>query len=174
MFSRFGWPRHLINSGRGTLPTVKVRQELWCMFGVQNQSHVSYHPMLPWVEKWGNQTGLSFFNRVVMANQKEGNIQFPLRLLAIRATSHATTKVSPFKLMTGQKKSLPSHLLYQPGGANLSCVSNRRLSMGFHFGSTRGDDPPVIRKTSHWPLKLFPYGLSSRGTTALCRVPGLV
>lgn len=43
----------------------------------------------------------------------------PNVLMAIRATPHKSTGVTPFELMTGRLMTLPLHLLYQPGDANL-------------------------------------------------------
>ncbi|KAL6460933.1 hypothetical protein MHYP_G00308990 [Metynnis hypsauchen] len=40
--------------------------------------------------------------------------------MAIRATPHEATGVSPFELMTGRRMTLPLHLLYQPGEASIA------------------------------------------------------
>lgn len=55
----------------------------------------------------------------VAVNHKDWDIKLPLLLMAIRATPHKSTGVSPFELMTGRKMTLLLHLLYQPGDNNL-------------------------------------------------------
>lgn len=40
--------------------------------------------------------------------------------MAIRATPHTSTGVSPFEMMTGREMTLPLHLLYKPGEANIA------------------------------------------------------
>ena len=58
--------------------------------------------------------------KYVASNQKDWDIKLPLVLMAIRATPSASTQVSPFEMMCGRRMTLPLHLLYQPGEANLA------------------------------------------------------
>lgn len=54
------------------------------------------------------------------ANHKDWDVKLPLVLMAIRATPHTTTGISPFEMMTGRQMSLPLYLLYQPGEASIA------------------------------------------------------
>lgn len=67
-----------------------------------------------------NRTIISILRKYVAATQKECDIKLPLVLMAIRATSHKSTGFSPFEMMTGRQMTLPLHLLYKPGDANIA------------------------------------------------------
>ena len=52
--------------------------------------------------------------KYVSSNGKDWDVKLPLVLMAIRATPHRTTGVTPFEMMTGREMTLPMHLLYRP------------------------------------------------------------
>ena len=119
-FSRFGLPSRLIDHDRGTHFTADVMKELWQLLGVKNRLHISYHPESSGQVERYNRTVVSILRKYIDANQKDWDVKLPLVLMAIRATPHNTTGVSPFEMMTGRRMTLPLHLLYQPGDANLA------------------------------------------------------
>ncbi len=57
--------------------------------------------------------------KYVATNQKDWDIKLPLVLMAAQTTPHQSTGVPPFTLITGRNRTLPLHLLYQPGDLNL-------------------------------------------------------
>ncbi|KAI4882523.1 hypothetical protein NFI96_001153 [Prochilodus magdalenae] len=119
IFSRFGLPIR-VDSDRGTHFTAEVMQQLWQLLGVKANFHVSYHPQSSGQVERANRTVVSILRKYVSANHRDWDVKLPLVLMAIRATPHASTGVSPFEMMTGRRMTLPLHLLYQPGEASIA------------------------------------------------------
>ncbi len=107
--------------------------------------------------------------KYVATNQKDWDIKVPLVLMAARATSHQSTGVPPFTLMTGRSITLTLHLLYQPGDLNLVTaytnhqyleVLHQHLRATFAFAqqqlqrSAEGRKAYYDRKTSHHELNV--------------------
>lgn len=108
-----------VNSDRGTHFTAEVIQEVWKLLGIKAQLHISYHPISSGQVEHTNRTVVNMLKKYVSTNHKDWDVKLPLVLMAIRATPHKSTGVTPFELMTGRPMTLPLHLLYQPGDANL-------------------------------------------------------
>ena len=119
VFSRFGLPSQ-VDSDRGTHFTAEVMGALWRDLGVKARFHVSHHPQSSGQVERANRTMLEILRKYVGANQRDWDVKLPLVLMAIRATPHESTGVSPFELMTGRQMTLPLHLLYQPGEASVA------------------------------------------------------
>ena len=168
-FSRFGLPSRLIDHDRGTHFTADVMKELWRLLGVKNSLHISYHPESSGQVERYNRTVVSILKKYIDENQRDWDVKLPLVLMAIRATPHATTGVSPFELMTGRRMTLPLHLLYQPGDANLAIAYtahqyltdlHEHLKATFAFAQTHLEKSVEARKTyydqkaSHAELKV--------------------
>ena len=92
--------------------------------------------------------------------------------MAIRATSHKSTGVSPFEMMTGRQMTLPLHLLYQPGEANIATAYtthqymtdlSEHLKATFAFAqehldkSAEGRKAYYDQKASHDELQVWYY-----------------
>lgn len=119
VFSRFGLPSR-VNSDRGTHFTSEVMQQVWQLLGVKANFHVSFHPQASGQVERANRTVVTILKKYVSSNHKDWDVKLPLVLMAIRATPHEATGFSPFELMTGRQMTLPLHLLYQPGEANIA------------------------------------------------------
>ncbi|KAL6487878.1 hypothetical protein MHYP_G00045040 [Metynnis hypsauchen] len=119
IFSRFGLPSQ-VNSDRGTHFTAEVMQQLWQLLGVKANFHISHHPQSSGQVERANRTVITILKKYVTTNQRDWDVKLPLVLMAIRATPHEATGVSPFELMTGRQMTLPLHLLYQPGEASIA------------------------------------------------------
>lgn len=113
VFSRWGLPLS-IDSDRGTHFTADVMKALWEMLGVEAKFHIAYHPQSSGQVERANQTIVSMLRKYVQGHGKDWDIKLPLVLMAIRATPHRSTGVTPFEMMTGREMTLPLHLLYQP------------------------------------------------------------
>lgn len=98
----------------------EVMQQLWQILGVKDDFHISHHPQASDQVEQANQTVVSILKKYVASNHKDCDVKLPVVLMAIRATPHATAGVSPFEMMTGRQMTLPMHLLYQPGEANIA------------------------------------------------------
>ncbi len=119
IFSQFGLPSR-VDSDRGTHFTAETMQHLWQMLGVKANFHISHHPQASGQVERANRTVVHILKKYVASNHKDWDVKLPLVLMAIRATPHKTTGVSPFEMMTGRQMTLPLHLLYQPGEANIA------------------------------------------------------
>ena len=95
-------------------------QHLWQMLGVKANFHISHHPQASGQVERANRTVVHILKKYVASNHRDWDVKLPLVLMAIRATPHRTTGVSPFEMMTGRQMTLPLHLLYQPGEANIA------------------------------------------------------
>uniref|UniRef100_A0A3B1IR12 Integrase catalytic domain-containing protein n=1 Tax=Astyanax mexicanus TaxID=7994 RepID=A0A3B1IR12_ASTMX len=119
IFTRFGLPCR-VDSDRGTHFTAEVMQQMWHVLGVKAKLHVSYHPQSSGQVERANRTVVSILKKFVATHHRDWDVKLPLVLMAIRATPHDSTGVSPFEVMTGRQMTLPLHLLYQPGGTDTS------------------------------------------------------
>ena len=113
VFSRWGLPLS-IDSDKGTHFTAGVMAALWNMLGVEAKFHIAYHPQSSGQVERANQTIVSMLRKYVNHHGKDWDVKLPLVLMAIRATPHRTTGVTPFEMMTGREMVLPLHLLYRP------------------------------------------------------------
>ncbi len=123
IISIFGLPL-TVNSDCGTHFTAEVMQEVWKLLGIQAKLHISHHPISSGQVERANRTVVSMLKKYVSANQKDWDIKLPLVLMVARATSHQSTGVPPFTLMTGRSMTLPLNLLYQNGDLNLFTAYN--------------------------------------------------
>uniref|UniRef100_A0A8C6LKG8 Gypsy retrotransposon integrase-like protein 1 n=1 Tax=Nothobranchius furzeri TaxID=105023 RepID=A0A8C6LKG8_NOTFU len=112
VFARFGLPTR-VDSDRGTHFTSDVMKHLWELLGVKAKFHISHRPQSSGQVERVNRTVISMLKKYVKANHRDWDVKLPLVLMAIRATPHESTGVSPFEMMTGRQMTLPLHLLYQ-------------------------------------------------------------
>uniref|UniRef100_A0A8C6PFM6 Uncharacterized protein n=1 Tax=Nothobranchius furzeri TaxID=105023 RepID=A0A8C6PFM6_NOTFU len=112
IFSWFGLPER-VNSDRGTHFTSGVMEHLWRMLGVKANFHIGYRPQSSGQVERMNRTVVSILRTYVSSSHRDWDMKLPLVLMAIWATPHESTGVSPFEMMTGRQMTLPLHLLYQ-------------------------------------------------------------
>ncbi|KAL7382524.1 hypothetical protein ABVT39_023717 [Epinephelus coioides] len=193
IFSRFGLPSG-VDSDRGTHFTSETMQHLWEMLGLKANFHVSHHPQASGQVERANRTIVHILKKYVASNHKDWDVKLPLVLMAIRATPHQTTGVSPFQMMTGRQMTLPLYLLYQPGEANIATAYttnqymtdlNKHLKATFTFAqknlenSVEGCKGYYDQKTSYDELQVGdkvwyyifaqPTGASNQGPGKLAR-----
>lgn len=113
MFSRWGLPLS-VDSDRGTHFTSSVMTALYDILKVKVKFHLSYHPQSSGQVERANRTIIHMLKKYVSSNGKDWDVKLPLVLMAIRATPHRSTGVTPFEMMTGREMTLPLHLLYHP------------------------------------------------------------
>lgn len=99
LFSCWGLPQST-DSDKGTHFTAGVMIALWKMLGVEMKFYIAYHPQSSGQVKRVNQTIVSMLWKYVSSNGKDWDMKLPLVLMAIRATPHCTTGVTPFDMMT--------------------------------------------------------------------------
>ncbi|KAM3612667.1 uncharacterized protein V6R79_012474 [Siganus canaliculatus] len=177
VFSRWGLP-HTIDSDRGTHFTASVMTSLQEILGVEVKFHISHHPQSSGQVERTNRTVIHMLKKYVSGNGKDWDIKLPLVLMAIRATPHRTTGVTPFEMMTGREMTLPLHLLYHPEDVSVATaytahqyVADLRKHLQAMFGwaqenleaSVEGAKTYYDRKASHreyqmelaWILAIF-------------------
>uniref|UniRef100_A0A1A8K8T0 Gypsy retrotransposon integrase-like protein 1 n=1 Tax=Nothobranchius kuhntae TaxID=321403 RepID=A0A1A8K8T0_NOTKU len=108
VFARFGLPTR-VDSDRGTHFTADVMKHLWDLLGVKAKFHISHRPQASGQVERVNRTVISMLKKYVKANHRDWDVKLPLVLMAIRATPHESTGVSPFEMMTDKS----SPVVYQ-------------------------------------------------------------
>ena len=119
VFSRWGLPLS-VDSDRGTHFTATVMKEVWEMLGVEAKFHIAYHPQSSGQVERANRTIVGMLKKYVSSNGRDWDVKLPLVLMALRATPHRTTGVTPFEMMTGREMTLPLHLLYRPEDVSIA------------------------------------------------------
>ena len=79
-------------------------------FGIIKKRTTSYHPACNGQIERFNGTLVNIIARYVATNQKDWNTWIPAALHAYRTTEHATTKMTPFKLLYARDNKLPTDL----------------------------------------------------------------
>lgn len=168
VFSRFGLPSR-VNSDRGTHFTSEVMQQMWQVLGVKVNLHISHRPQSSGQVERANRSVVDILKKYVASNHRDWDIKLPLVLMAIRATPHEATGISPFEMMTGRQMTLPLHLLYQPGEASVATAYtthqymadlNKHLQTTFAFAqkhlerSAEGRKAYYDQKASHDELQV--------------------
>uniref|UniRef100_A0A1A8ISM1 Integrase catalytic domain-containing protein n=1 Tax=Nothobranchius kuhntae TaxID=321403 RepID=A0A1A8ISM1_NOTKU len=100
IFARFGLPTR-VDSDRETHFTSEVMEHLWRLLGVKANFHISHRPQSSGQVERMNWTVISMLRKYVSSNHRDWDVKLPLVLMAIRATPHESTGVSPFEMMTG-------------------------------------------------------------------------
>ncbi|KAM3619981.1 uncharacterized protein V6R79_016682 [Siganus canaliculatus] len=144
--------------------TASVMTSLQEILGVEVKFHISHHPQSSGQVERTNQTVIHMLKKYVSGNGKDWDIKLPLVLMAIRATPHRTTGVTPFEMMTGREMTLPLHLLFHPEDVSVATaytahqyVSDLRKHLQAMFGwaqenleaSVEGAKTYYDRKASH-------------------------
>ena len=79
-------------------------------FGIIKKRTTSYHPACNGQIERFNGTLVKIIARYVATNQKDWDTWIPAALHAYRTTEHATTKMTPFKLLYARDNKLPTDL----------------------------------------------------------------
>ena len=128
IFCRFGAPR-ILHSDQGRDFESRLFQEMCCMLGIEKTRTSSYHPKgNPKVERF-NRTLQGMLKAYVGENRDDWDDLLPFVMMAYRATSQESTRLSPNKMMLGREVALPLDVV---------------------MGRPREDTPPCPTKYTEW------------------------
>uniref|UniRef100_A0A8C6NWY3 Gypsy retrotransposon integrase-like protein 1 n=1 Tax=Nothobranchius furzeri TaxID=105023 RepID=A0A8C6NWY3_NOTFU len=148
---RFGMPWSL-NSDQGRNFESKLFQELCGLLQIHKTRTTPYHPQSDGLVEKFNRTLLTILTFFVEDNQLNLDSLLPYVMLAYRSSIHASTSVTPYKVLFGGEIVLPVNVMLNldKGEAFASCSSAKRGGLTPYLGSedsgswTRAVDSPAV------------------------------
>ena len=108
--SRMGTPK-MLHSDRGTQFVSTLMQEVCRLLGIKKTNTAAFNPKSDGMVERFNSTMEAMIRPYVSGCQRDWDEFVPLLTMAYRSTPHASTNVSPYKMMFGTEMQLPIDLL---------------------------------------------------------------
>jgi hypothetical protein len=131
-FCRFGVPREL-HSDQGRNFESRLMQEVLQRLGVRKTRTTPLHPQSDGMVERYIKTVEEHLRKVVASHHRDWDARLPVFLLAYRASTHDTTRLTPANLVFGRELRLPGDLLFgappdSAWGSQLLSVKNKFVS----------------------------------------------
>ena len=110
--SRYGVMQHL-HTDQGREFESKILQTMCKMLGVNKTRTTPYHPQSDGLVERCNRTLKDMLSKLINSSQNDWDVWIPHVLFAYRTAVHASTGVTPYRMLYGREARIPVDLLVE-------------------------------------------------------------